>query len=234
MIVQDECCGTSLTSMGFKVVIRPLRAHGGFFVGGSFADRTFDVEQSLFGRVKSPPMGYATETSLTYGLYNVGTGNQPKEQSRKVLARLPEDMNALAVVEFAKPMTVEEAQAFRLRHEVSPTRVVYENRPRATPITWGVTDFPTPMPKEGEQITADFALELKGLRGWVATLRDHDEANLRPFGLDLARLRKAAADGLAYAYVDELVTVKRLRELIEDPLVRTVRVADLSYDLARP
>ncbi|WP_433252236.1 hypothetical protein ACQPYK_07435 [Streptosporangium sp. CA-135522] len=75
---------------------------------------------------------------------------------------------------------------------------------------------------------------LEGLRGWVGVLREHDEPNLRRFGLDLARLRKAAGEGRAYAYVDSLATISSLRKLIEDPQVATVRMADIAFDLERP
>lgn len=73
--------------------------------------------------------------------------------------------------------------------------------------------------------------ELERFRAWVATLRDHDEANLRQFGLDLARLRTTAADGKVYAYVDSGVRISTLRRLIDDPLVKTVRVADVAFRL---
>lgn len=69
---------------------------------------------------------------------------------------------------------------------------------------------------------------------WVNLLREHDEPNLRQFGLDLARPRKAAEEGVAHGYVTELAEVRRLREVVEDPRVTTVRVADLAFDLRKP
>lgn len=69
---------------------------------------------------------------------------------------------------------------------------------------------------------------------WVNLLREHDEPNLRQFGLDLARLRKAAEEGVAHGYVTELAEVRRLREVVDDPRVTTVRVADLAFDLRKP
>ncbi|MEO3871303.1 hypothetical protein ABGB18_21020 [Nonomuraea sp. B12E4] len=61
-----------------------------------------------------------------------------------------------------------------------------------------------------------------------------DGDDLRSFDLPLARLRKAAKDGLAYAHVDQLTSVRKLRRLIDDPLVRTIRLAGVAYDLDRP
>lgn len=107
--------------------------------GTAFGDREDELTQDFFGRVGRPPLGHATETPLTYARYNVGTGNQPKEHMRKVLARLPETMNALAVVEFTAPHTGSQLSAFGGRYGSCPDLAVYENRPRSTPITWGRT-----------------------------------------------------------------------------------------------
>ncbi|HUR07045.1 MAG TPA: hypothetical protein VM347_31180 [Nonomuraea sp.] len=68
----------------------------------------------------------------------------------------------------------------------------------------------------------------------MGILKDYDDDNLHDFDLSLARLRKAANDGLAYAYVNEGATIGELRKIIEDPLVQTVRVADVTFDLERP
>ncbi|WP_093259558.1 RNA polymerase sigma factor [Thermostaphylospora chromogena] len=129
--------------------------------------------------------------------------------------------------------------AFAGRYRGCPELAVYENRPHATPITWGMgilahdtadggaDDTPTAGGTCADQAPA----ELERFRAWVATLHDHDQANLQRFGLDLARLRKAAADGRVYAYVDSGVRISRLREIIDDPLVKTVRVADVTFNL---
>ncbi|MEU8385428.1 hypothetical protein [Streptosporangium sp. NPDC048865] len=57
-------------------------------------------------------------------------------------------------------------------------------------------------------------LGLASFRRWVGILEDHDDDNLRDFDLSLARLRKAAHDGLAYASVDSLATIGELRKII--------------------
>jgi hypothetical protein len=75
--------------------------------------------------------------------------------------------------------------------------------------------------------------DLDNFRAWVSSLRDHDEINLRKFGLDLSRLRAAATAGKTYGYADRLLTVDQARKLIENPQVKTIRVADVAYDLDR-
>ncbi|GAA3797568.1 hypothetical protein GCM10022226_16140 [Sphaerisporangium flaviroseum] len=220
-------------SLSLEASIRPLRAVGGFSTGRDFGDQKDELTQDFFGHVQRPPLGFATETPLTYGLYNVGTGNQPKERMREVLARLPETMDALAVVEFTTPLTPAQLLAFGKQYQSCPDLVVYEHRPRFTPITWspglGLMNTTAP-PFRGECV--DYVPRgLADFRTWVGSLRDHDDANLRQFGLSLARLRTSAAEGKAYAYVDELSSIDRLRKIIEDPRVRTIRVADVSYPL---
>ncbi|MFC4063070.1 hypothetical protein ACFOWE_32735 [Planomonospora corallina] len=222
-------------SLSLEVGVSPLRAYGGFSAGAAFADRKEEITQDFFGRVRRPPLGDDTDTSLTHALYDIGTGNDPKEEMRRVLARLPETMRALAVVEFAEPMSSAELAAFARRYGECPEIVVYEKRPRATPITWEMAMRPSSMDLPGGGECSDSPSQtLEGFQGWVGMLREHDEHNLRKFGLDLARLRKAAAEGAAYAYVSELSQVAVLRKVVEDPRVTTVRVADIAFDLRKP
>ncbi|MEU9884315.1 hypothetical protein [Sphaerisporangium sp. NPDC051011] len=225
----------SPVSLSIQVGMRPLRAYGGFSTGAGFGEVKGELSQDFFGRVRRSPLGYYTETPLTYALYDVRTGNQPKEQMRKVLARLPETMRALAVVEFSAPLTDAELRAFGGQHRACPDLVVYENRPRSTPITWGGPHMsPSTSQLHSGKCSDQTTPELANFRAWVATLRDHDDPNLRKLGLTLDRLRAAATEGKAYAYVDQLADVATLRKIIEDPRVATVRVADLAYDLERP
>jgi hypothetical protein len=221
---------TTPLSMSFTVAARPMRAVGGFVEGYGGVEHV--VTQDFFGHVGRLPLGTYAGTTLSMALMNVGTGIQPKEDSRKVLARLPEGLNALAVVEFAKPLTTDELAAFTARNKSDADKVVLERRPRSIPITWGgstMWDRGLMRGSDDEPIKSDLA----NFRRWVGILKDYDDDNLHDFDLSLARLRKAANDGLVYAYVDSLVTIGDLRKIIEDPLVRTVRVADVTYDLER-
>ena len=223
-------------SLALEVGIAPIRAHGAFVTGAAFGDRKEEIRQDFFGRVDRAPLGHATETPLTYALYNLGTGNQPQERMRGVLDRLPETMNALVVVEFARPLDAAGLAEFGRRYRSCPELVVYESRPRATPITWGRHMLPSTseLPSGGvHECPALVPHELENFRRWVASLREHDEPNLRKFGLDLARLRAAADGGKVYGYADRTVTVAEARKMLDDPAVKTIRVADVAYDLER-
>ncbi|MGN9836838.1 hypothetical protein ACTMTI_01815 [Nonomuraea sp. H19] len=224
----DHCCETTPLGMSFDVRASPLRAVGGFWpVGGE----RYSVSQNLFGRVGRLPLGSTANTKLSLSLYDVGTTLAPKEEVRKVLKRLPEDLRALVVVEFATPLAEADMKAFAERYKSCPEKIAYERRPGALSITWSPaywSDGQKGVEQEG------CVGDLRSFRAWVGMLRDHDGANLRAFDLSLARLRKAANEGLAYAYVDQVTTIKALREIIEDPRVRTVRLADVTFDLDRP
>ncbi|MBN6052688.1 hypothetical protein JYK22_12190, partial [Nonomuraea sp. RK-328] len=226
-IVVQDCCETTPLSMSFTVAAGQRRAQGGFRGDGS----TFHtITQDFFGRVGRLPLGNYANTRLSTSLADIGTTLGQKDHVRKVLARLPESLNALAVVEFAKPLTTAEFGAFGTG---CYGRAVYERRPGSVPITWdGFTydrvfrDLDPNPPCEKAP-----AQDLEIFRRWVGMLHDYDEANLRRFDLSLARLRKASADGLVYGYVDSMARIKDLRKLIEDPRVRTIHLADVTFDL---
>ncbi|GGM88582.1 hypothetical protein GCM10010106_39790 [Thermopolyspora flexuosa] len=151
--------------------------------------------------------------------------------SRAVLARLSEAMNALVVVEFATPLDASRLADFARRYGSCPELVVYERRPRATPITWGGHMTPSTSEPRSGACHGLVPHELENFRRWTASLREHDDANLRRFGLDLSRLRAAATAGRAYGYVDRTVSVARARKMLDDPSAATVRVVDVAFDL---
>ncbi|MFI6596243.1 hypothetical protein ACIBHX_08345 [Nonomuraea sp. NPDC050536] len=211
------CCETSPWSMSFTVDAKPLIA-GYSSYGGAY----YPISQDFFGRVDHLPLGNEAKTPLSTALSDLGTDMRPKDEVRKVLARLPSDLRALAVVEFVKPLNDQEMRAF---NGYCPTSVVYEHRPSDMPITWGDTTWDRGPVGDGCE------WRLRNFRAWVNVLQDSDQANLSSFGLSLDRLRKAASDGLAYAYVDNLTSIAKLRKIIEDPRVKTVRLADAAFDL---
>lgn len=232
VVTNGTCCETAPASMSFEVTTRPMGPSRAWPAGG----QTYTISQSFFGRVGRLPLGHTANTRLSQSLFDVGTDLGAKERVRQVLARLPGDLNALAVVEFERPLGETELKRFVRGHGSCAGRVVYERRPGALPITWGhdywsdATDL-----GEGRDVSEE-ACEgsLKGFRSWVGLLRDHDDANLRSFDLSLKRLREAARAGLAHAYVDNLSSVRNLRELLKDPRVRTIRLAEVAFDLDSP
>ncbi|GAA2867736.1 hypothetical protein [Nonomuraea rubra] len=225
-VVTNGCCEVTPLSMSFTVSAEPLRP-----VEAISPTSTHTVSQSLFGQVGHLPLGRNANTRLSQSLYDVGTDLAAKENVRKTLARLPGDLRALAVVEFTAPLKPDELESWLGTKRKCAHSVVYERRPGALPITWGSITWDRGTFTEDKE---GCGVGLSNFRSWTAILRDHDDANLRRFDLSLDRLRRAARDGLAYAYVDETSSVESLRELIEDPRVRTIRLADVTFDLDRP
>ncbi|MDA0631839.1 hypothetical protein OUY22_00280 [Nonomuraea sp. MCN248] len=227
-----SCCQTTPVSMSFEVAARPLGPVGAWPAGTA----SYTISQDFFGRVGRLPLGVSANTRLSQALFDVGTTLAPKDDVREVLARLPADLSTLSVVEFERPLGEAELRAFLKRHRSCADRVVYERRPGALPITWGHDYW---LDGRGPGRSGDMTEEMCGgglpeFRDWVGLLRDHDDANLRSFDLSLDRLRKASEAGLAYGYVDQTASVRGLRELLKDPMVRTIRPAGVAFDLDRP
>ncbi|MGW4961086.1 hypothetical protein ACWEPL_28030 [Nonomuraea sp. NPDC004186] len=226
-----SCCQTTPVSMSFEVAARPLGPVGAWPVGSE----SYTLSQDFFGRVGRLPLGHTANTRLSQSLFDLGTTLTTKDEVRAVLARLPADLSALAVVEFEQPLGEAELKAFVKQYGTCAERVVYERRPGSLPITWSFDYWAdaTDLGKGGDMTDEACGGSLPRFRKWTGLLRDHDNANLRSFDLSLDRLRKAASAGLAYGYVDQLSSVRELRELIKDPKVRTIRLAGVAFDLDR-
>ncbi|WP_283135222.1 hypothetical protein [Rhizohabitans arisaemae] len=231
-----RCCDATAFSLSFSMRLTPLRAGGFSSPDQVSGGAVFTVSQNQFGRVEWPPPGFIKETPLFTALDSVGTDASPsKADTKRILDRLPESMYALAVVDFAKPLGESEFSAFVRRHTaVPPETAIYDGRIGGTPVGWRLDTVLPDAPQGDAAELAPGELPRNGLAGfrrWVGGLRDHDAVNLDKFGLGLELLRKSAADGLAYAYVTQHARVGDLRALIDDPQVRTIRVADVAYDL---
>ncbi|WP_143043717.1 hypothetical protein [Nonomuraea jiangxiensis] len=231
-VASESCCQTSPVSMSFEVAVYPMGPVGAWPVGRE----SYTISQDFFGRVGRLPLGHTANTRLSQSLFDVGTRLAAKADVRAVLGRLPADLSTLAVVEFEQPLGEAGLKAFVKQYGSCAERVVYERRPGSLPITWGFGDWTNPLDRgmSGDMTEETCGGSLPQFRDWVGLLRDHDDANLRSFDLSLNRLRKAAEAGLAYGYVDQLSSVRELRELLKDPRVRTIRLAGVTFDLDRP
>ncbi|MFI7104742.1 hypothetical protein ACIBK9_00380 [Nonomuraea sp. NPDC050227] len=227
-----SCCQTTPVSMSFEVAARPIAPTGDWPAGSE----SYAISQDFFGRVGRLPLGSTAHTRLSQTLFDMGTTLATKDDVRAVLARLPADLSSLAVVEFEQPLGEAEMKSVVKQYGTCAERIVYERRPGSLPVTWGFDYWNDAMDlgKGGDRTEDMCGGNLPQFRDWVALLRDYDNANLRSFDLSLARLRKSAEAGLAYGYVDQLSSVRELRELLKDPRVRTIRLAGVAFDLDRP
>jgi hypothetical protein len=230
-ITELRCCDVTPWSLSIEVGARPLRALGGFEVNPPVR---YTVTQDLFGRVGRLPLGNSGATTLTRALMMVGRDPVDKKRDQELLAGLPKNLRTLSVVEFTKPMTPEELVAFGKGHKACPDQLVLESRPGSVPITWSRLTWLGYQAEQKSHSCYDSPPEsIAAFRAWRGMLRDDDGPDLRHFDLTLDRINDAAQKSVIYAYVDQTATVAELRKVAADPRVKTIRVADASFDVVR-
>ncbi|MFI7702056.1 hypothetical protein [Nonomuraea sp. NPDC049480] len=147
----------------------------------------------------------------------------------------------VAVVEFAHSMPAERLVALNRRHRIcggadvsyiySPSYYDDSSEPASlNAVVWnrGMTE---------DDIQADLAYQcetepvaaLAEFRRWVGLLDEGDD--LGAFELDDTWLAGAADEGVAHGLVVDRWKLADLRELLDDPEVRTVHLADVAFGL---
>ncbi|WP_329429055.1 hypothetical protein OG339_08100 [Streptosporangium sp. NBC_01495] len=206
----------------------------------------FEITQNLLGQVTDGVYGLQTRLSGPLGLTGerTGTREEARGQAEKVFGRLPASLLATAVVEFERPLTGEEFAAFhRDRYEqddpTAPAHTFLLSRASGgstygVPFGWQSHRFGSPATGKEEDYdpAAEGAKAVGDFRRWVGELRDHDAENLLKLGVPLKNLRAAATEGRIHGYVAAGETVEGLREILDDPRVRTVRLGDVAFDLS--
>ncbi|MFB9894681.1 hypothetical protein [Planobispora takensis] len=204
---------------------------------------TYEVTRDASGTVDAGSALSIGDSALDQSLMTLGERDQSREkalrQARKRLDALPAAMNAVALVEFERPLTAAQLVGFTRRHErCGMTTYVY--RPFGhgngldveNAVSWNVGMNPFP---EADGLSHECEKEpeaaLASFRSWVAALRPEDEAGLRQLALTRAGLAEAAGKGVAHAFVAESWMLADLRALLDDPQVRTVRVTDVAFNL---
>ncbi|MBG0831624.1 hypothetical protein HS041_28235 [Planomonospora sp. ID67723] len=204
---------------------------------------TYEVTRDSSGKVDAGSALSIGDSALDQSLMTIGERDQSQDaarrQARKRLDALPAAMNAVALVEFERPLTASQLVDFTRRHgHCGMTTYIYRpfghgnglNPENA--ISWhvGMNPFPDTAglshecEKEPEAALASY-------RSWVAALRPQDDAGLRQLALTRAGLADAAGKGVAHAFVAESWILADLRALLDDPQVRTVRVTDVAFNL---
>ncbi|GAA3142791.1 hypothetical protein GCM10010466_37190 [Planomonospora alba] len=209
-------------------------------------ETAYTVTESLPG-VEAPGLAEPERSALTEAVRAVegeGGSGSPKDKQElgEALDRLPPALTAVAVVEFAWPLTAEKLVALNRRHglcgdesvsyvysrhhyddsdTVPLSNAVVWNRDMAWVLPW---DEPAEYRCETEPEAA-----LAAFRTWTGLLREGDD--LAVFGLTRDELVDAAREGVAYGFVADRWRLADLRKLLDDPDVRTVRVADLAFGL---
>ncbi|ACZ83744.1 hypothetical protein [Streptosporangium roseum] len=226
--------GTTYTLWG-----EPRRA------GPSEDETGYEITENLFGTIRAPSLD-GPSGSLGDAIASVeadpGADKELTEKARKTIDGLPQTLDAVAVVEFANAMTTERLVAFNRKHKLcggADVSYIYapapyyddsSNYPPLNAVVWNRnmteeyirTDFSYQCETEPEAALAEF-------RRWVGLLDEGDD--LSEFELDHYRLTDAAKAGVVHGLVVDRWKLADLRKLLDDPEVRTVRLADVAFDL---
>ncbi|MBB5961339.1 hypothetical protein [Planomonospora venezuelensis] len=251
--LRDHDLDAGLLSTTYTMRWEPRRAVSG---GGT---SSYDVTENLFGAVHAPALGYPERSDLIDAVRSVSghrddaADAELKQDAREVFDRLPPALDAVAVVEFARPMTAERLTDLYRKYGlcggegVSYIYSLYHHDdsggdPPENAVVWdrypGYRDMRRPAPERAET-PQDVARRcgtgpeaaLASFRDWVGVLDEDDD--LAEFGLDHGALRLAADEGVAYGLVADRWKAADLGRLLGDPDVRTVRVTDVAFDLGR-
>ncbi|WP_068922371.1 hypothetical protein [Planobispora rosea] len=205
---------------------------------------TYEVTRDASGAVDAGSALDIGDSALDQSLMTLGERDQGQEkvrrQARKRLDALPAAMNAVALVEFERPLGAAQLVDLARRHgHCGMTTYVY--RPFGhgngldveNAVSWNTGMIPFGLDTAGlpHECEKEPEAALASFRSWVATLRPEDDAGLRQLALTRAGLTDAADKGVAHAFVAESWTPADLRALLDDPRVRTVQVTDVAFNL---
>ncbi|GAA3091404.1 hypothetical protein [Streptosporangium carneum] len=205
----------------------------------------YDITEDLFGTVWTSSLD-GPSGSLGDAIDSVEedpeADKELTEKARKTIDGLPQTLDAVAVVEFARSMTTDRLVAFNRRHKLcggadvsyiyapSPYYDDSSSDPPLNAVVWNRNmtegyiraDFSYQCETEPEPALAEF-------RRWVGLLDEGDD--LRAFELDHGWLAETAKAGVVHGLVIDRWKLADLRKLLDDPEVRTVRLADVAFDL---
>lgn len=216
-----SCCDEGIRSLKLHLQLAPRTA-------GS-VPQTFsvDVELDLRGRIE-PIEGRDWPPSPVASVTNSLTGEPPptKAQTNLILARLPNQVVATAVVEFRRPQAIASLYALFDRYEIDPAR---GQIPILFGWVWGrpdrarsFLDRPLSWPKAS---VAEFQL-------WAKGLRRSDDGNLRSLGLPSSRrIKEIAGSARVYGFILQQAPIALLERLLADSSISTMKVADAAFDL---
>ncbi|MFI6508097.1 hypothetical protein ACIBCT_10870 [Streptosporangium sp. NPDC050855] len=164
-----------------------------------------------------------------------------KEEARKIIRKLPQTLDALAVVDFTHAMTTEQLIAFNRRHELcggADISYVYSlgyyddssDDPETSEVVWNrdLSEEHTVIPPQ-YQCETEPQIALAAFRRWVGLLDENDD--LSEFDLYDWWLAGVAEQGVVYGLVVDRWKLPDLLPLLDDPKVRTITLADVAFDL---
>ncbi|MGW4962316.1 hypothetical protein ACWEPL_34280 [Nonomuraea sp. NPDC004186] len=205
--------------------------------------KEYEIVPNWFGTVRAPSLdGPSGSFSYAISVLEADPEVVPADV-RKTIDALPQTLDVVAVVQFAKPMTSERLIAFNRRHKIcggrdvsyvyAPSWFQYDdssNDPPLNAVVWN-RDMTEDL-IQGEltyQCETEPEPALAEFRKWVGQLGEGYD--LSAFMLDYRWLDGAAKEGLVYGLVVDSWKLADVRKLLDDSEVRTVRLADVAFDL---
>jgi hypothetical protein len=174
--------------------------------------------------------GQRPQSESTPVMRALGLGRSELKATERLLAELPRPVSVTAVIEFAQPADQAAFDAFAGRHPqpltfmvpilVSP--VYYGD-----PVIHGQPDPAVPFPPLSWPEPS-----IAGFQRWAAMLRPSDDPNLAELGLPSATgIQRIAGSARIHGFITRPLSIDELLELLHDPAVRSVNVADVAFDL---
>lgn len=210
--------------------------------GPSGGGTEYEIAENLFGNVRAPSLGAPSGSvadAIGYVDADPGVDEALRLKARKAIDALPQTLDAVAVVDFADPMTAERLVAFNRKHRIcGGADVSYIYQPSfyddssdpasLNAVVWNRDMIEDPSRAELKyQCETEPEAALREFRRWVGLLDEGDD--LEEFELDHGWLAGAAQEGVVYGLVVDRWKLADLRKLLDDPEVETVHLADVAF-----
>lgn len=231
------CCNGSLTSIELSLDVWPQGA-------SPTGERTRAwLRLNLLGRVEIDSIPILPDTAVDEAL---SRGSPSKQATRELVSQLPQPVRAMAVVEFDEPLDAPEFAELLRAHgvpsgepELRDSPPVFLEAPYGfDPAAGHLSKLTWPNPHIAtsasgiEDALVPLADPLTQFESWAGLLEDGDDGNLDRLGLPPAQhIKRVAESARAHGFLFERATVEQLEGLLDDPLVRSVNVADVAFDL---
>lgn len=235
------CCNVDLTSLELSLDVHPQTA-----TALSPTTRAW-LRLNILGRIVIDSIPVLPQTPIEQAL---SSSRPSKIQTRTLLEQLPDPIRASAVVELETPLTAPAFADLLARTGVpSGTPGLHNSPPIFLEAPYPAFHIDGPDPELGPArklawpnptIASDTAAEgdlapsdpLTQFKAWAAKLEDGDNRNLGRLGLPPAsRIKALAADPKVHGFILPKASIETLRALLDDPGIRTVKIADVAFDL---
>jgi hypothetical protein len=214
-----SCCNTGLRSSELMLTLEPK-------VASPLAQTSeLELRLDLRGRLEDPvfeadvPKTGVEAATAAFSLV-------PKSRSQRLLAQLPANVVATAVVELRRGVSVGEANALLAGHRTRSAAVYLEPRDYLTRRAYHGGSFATRRVSWPNPAIA-------GFQAWFKLLRKSDDSVLNGLGLpSVVALRSIAERPRIYGFVLDRATRKQLLSFLGDPRVVSVAVGDVAFKVS--